>query len=243
MVFMYVKSQGANKRRKRQMVRVIDWQGNERDEAYLKAKYGNYKIKEAAVGPGCVYKITTLVERADGDFVAEDLKNFPESELPDAWTKADTTLITRIEDANGNAVSGVRVAFYWNEAPVDGDAGPLGGVLPEMVPNRCVSGLTENGNVGNGMGKGAYYWPAQGQIGPHATWVHGGNTRSDVILGLGMVAGTNHYHFNVHYTRYDEDPPIEPPEPPQPPEPPVVDNWEQLFQKLDVIIETLQALE
>jgi hypothetical protein len=88
----------------------------------------------------------------------------------------------------------------------------LGGVLPQMNANRAISGSTnENGDVGFGMGGGAYYWPAQGQIGPHATWIHGSQTRSELILGLGMVAQTNHDHFDVEFTRYDEDP--NPPEP------------------------------
>jgi hypothetical protein len=91
----------------------------------------------------------------------------------------------------------VRVAFYWSDAPVEPDAGPAGGVLPGMVPGRADVGTTsDNGDVGWGMGKGAYYWPGKGEIGPHAVWVAGANTRSAIVLGFGMVAMTAHYGFD-----------------------------------------------
>jgi hypothetical protein len=53
------------------------------------------------------------------------------------------------------------------------------------------------------MGKGAYYWPAQGQIGPHAIWVHGSGVRSDLLFGLGMIGATNHDHFDVEFARVE----------------------------------------
>ena len=80
-------------------------------------------------------------------------------------------------------------------------------MLPQMRPNRCVSGVTSaSGDTGFGMGGGAYYWPDQGQTGPHAAWIHGADTRSDLVLGLGMLAATNHDHFDVEYARFPEDP-------------------------------------
>jgi hypothetical protein len=166
-------------------IKVYDWQGNLRDMAYLKGKYGNFIIQPAADGDGPVHKISTLREKVN----------------------TAATLVVRIVDEDGNSLEGIRVAWYWPDAPADPNAGPLGGVLPQMRPNRCVTGPTNPvGDVGFGMGHGAYYFPSQGQIGPHATWIHGAATRSDVILGLGMIGGTNHDHFDVEFTRFEEEP-------------------------------------
>lgn len=176
---------------------VIDLNGNQRDLAYLRAKYGPFVIKQAVEGDGPVYKISHLLERADPQRAAEK----PE---------APATMVLGCVNPAGNPLEGQEMAFYWPDAPDDPNAGPLGGVLPTMNPNRCVHGPTGGGGVvGFGMGTGAYYTPPN--IGPHAGWAHGAETRSDLILGLGMVAATNHSHFDVVWTLYPEDP--EPPPP------------------------------
>jgi hypothetical protein len=166
-------------------IKVYDWQGNQRDMAYLKGKYGDFIIQPAADGDGPSYQISTLREKVN----------------------TAATLVVRIIDQDGSPLEGTRVAWYWPDAPHDANAGPLGGVPPQMSPNRCVSGLTNSvGDIGFGMGHGAYYFPNQGQIGPHAAWVHGSTTRSDLILGLGMVGGTNHDHFDVEFTCLEDGP-------------------------------------
>jgi hypothetical protein len=166
-------------------IKVYDYQGNQRDMAYLRAKYGDFAIQDAAAGDGPVFKIAILREVVN----------------------APASLVVRVSDEDGQPQEGVRVAFYWPDAPEDFDAGPLGGVLPGMRPNRCVTGVTGgSGDTGFGMGHGAYYWPDQGQTGPHAAWIHGATTRSDLILGLGMIAATNHDHFDIEYTRFEEEP-------------------------------------
>ncbi len=166
-------------------IKVFDWQGDQRDLAYLHGKYGNFIIKPAAEGDGTVYKISTLREKVN----------------------TAATLVAKVVDSEGSSLEGIQVAWYWPDAPEDPNAGPKGGVLPQMRPNRCVSGWTNAvGDAGFGMGPGAYYFPQQGQIGPHAAWIHGATTRADVILGLGMLGGTNHDHFDVEFTRFEEDP-------------------------------------
>lgn len=196
-------------------IKVYDWQGNERDIDYLKGEYGDFVVQPAANGDGPVYKIAVLREQVD----------------------APASILVTVKDKEGQPLEGVPVAWYWPDAPADDNAGPLGGVLPGMRPNRCVTGLTNaNGDVGFGMGGGAYYWPDQGEIGPHAVWMHGADTRSDLILGLGMVAATNHNHFDVEYARLDED--TEPPDPPDPPECPV----EEILAELDKIEEAVGTI-
>ena len=196
-------------------IRVYDWQGNERDLAYLRDKYGSFVIQPAADGDGPSYKIAALREKVS----------------------AAATLVIRVRNEQGAPLEGVRVAWYWPDAPTDQNAGPLGGVPNGMNAERCVTGTTNAaGDVGFGMGGGAYYWPGEGQIGPHATWIHGDNTRSDLIQGLGMVAATNHDHFDVEFVRFEGVP--EPPEPPEPPECPS----EEIRAELDRIEVAVQAI-
>ena len=114
----------------------------------------------------------------------------------------DSALVVKVLDKNGSPVSGIDVAFYWPDAPEDPNAGWYG---------RCVVGKTDaSGCVGFGMGGGAYYWVDLGQRGPHAVWIYG-DSRSEMVDGLGMLAGTNHEHVNVEYTYGEGE---EPPEPP-----------------------------
>jgi hypothetical protein len=193
-------------------IQVYDQEGRQRDLAYLRSKYGDFMIQEAAAGEGPAFKISALRERVS----------------------APATLVVQVIDGEGNPLNGVRVAWYWPDADNDPNAGPRGGVPPEMRSNRAFSGPTNaNGEVGFGMGGGAYYWPNRGETGPHAVWIHGTNTRSDLIHGLGMVAATNHNHFDVEYTRLDEDEP-----PPEPPESPL----EEIEAELAKIEKAVQAI-
>jgi hypothetical protein len=189
-------------------IQVYDYEGRQRDLAYLRSRYGDFLIQEAAAGEGPAFKISALHEKVN----------------------AAAALVVNVYDEEGNPLDSVRVAWYWPDADNDPNAGPLDGVPPEMRPNRAVSGPTNaRGEVGFGMGGGAYYWPNQGQIGPHATWVYGTDTRSDLVLGLGMVAATNHNHFDVDYVRLEGDEP--PPEPPsQPREVPVAEIEAELVK-------------
>jgi hypothetical protein len=97
------------------------------------------------------------------------------------------TLVVRIEDADGNALEGVPVVFYWPDAPM---------LLPEQQACGLDRGLIiptkSNGNAEFAMGGGSYYFPPGG--GPHVVWVPTGGT--DCLGGLGMLGGTNHTHLD-----------------------------------------------
>lgn len=195
-------------------IRVYDWRGNLRPEGveYLYPRYGHFVIAEPAPGSGPAFHIRALRERADGDFDPKLLADLRGTPAEQAWwntvaTRAAATFGVRVVDAHGAPLQGVRVAFYWSEAPRDSDAGPAGGVIPGMEPGRALSGMTsDTGTAGLGMGKGAYFWPGQGEIGPHAVWIAGANTRSAVLLGAGMVAMTDHYHYDVEFECRDGEP-------------------------------------
>ena len=123
-----------------------------------------------------------------------------------ASSAAAATLVVRVTNKDGAPIEGLQVAWYWPDAPDDPYAGPQGGLPPQMRPQRAVTGFTNiNGDTGFGMGRGAYFFPSQGQIGPHATWIYGQATRSDVILGLGMLGQTNHDHYDVEFVSVTDE--------------------------------------
>jgi hypothetical protein len=197
-------------------IQVFDAQGVERDLAWLQDKYGDFVIQPAADGDGPAYSIVALRERVD----------------------ADEVLRVGVFDEAGAPLTSIPVAWYWSDAPADASCGPLGGVLDGMVPGRCYQDVTRSDAViGFMMGDGARYSPELGQIGPHAVWVYGATTRSDVILGLGMLAGTANSHFDVEYHREGGDP--APPTPTPPPSPPSEcgGTWDPRLDELGVYLE------
>lgn len=177
---------------------VYNWKGEVVDLAYLKGKYGDFKIKPA-LNSYPKYVISALREIAD------------DGTVPDSYDpEASSAFVVHVVDGDGNPIENARVAWYWPDAPSDPASQPACGVFPEMVQHRAVSGTTnQNGDVGFGMGGGAYYWPPN--TGPHASWVYGAN--SELVLGIGMLAATNHYHFNVEFTKVDEAVPDPSPDP------------------------------
>lgn len=103
---------------------------------------------------------------------------------------ADSAFIAKVLNADGTPKFGKTVLFYWDTAP----AAPGSGWLEQGV-----GGVTnENGDVGFGMGSGAWYTPPE--QGPHKAWLFGENV-SEMVEGIGMRIGpdgpTNHDHFNV----------------------------------------------
>jgi hypothetical protein len=119
----------------------------------------------------------------------------------------DANILINVRDEDGNPIQGETVMFGWPDAPAHGH--------PDKPSNWTESGVpgptNENGDVGPGLGTGAYYSPADGERGPHFVWVYG--LPSDYVDGLGMIAGTNHAHLNVGYRAVvvgeEEEPPVE----------------------------------
>jgi hypothetical protein len=105
----------------------------------------------------------------------------------------DANILINVRDEDGNPVQGETVMFGWPDAPAHGH--------PDKPSNWTESGVpgptNENGDVGPGLGTGAYYSPADGERGPHFVWVYG--LPSDYVDGLGMLAMTNHAHLNLGY--------------------------------------------
>jgi hypothetical protein len=200
-------------------VKIVDCNGTQRDWQWLVANYGQPVIHRATAG--LAWRLVELREVKDT--------------LTSA-TRAPSSLTVTTRQVDGRPAAGVRVAWYWPDAPFDTEATPPNGLPAGMRAGRAVSGTTNlEGAVGFGMGNGAYYFPPH--IGPHAAWIHG--TNSDVILGLGMIGGTNHNHIDLVYQQtVQEDPPVVPP----PEEPPASGTWDLLFQRLDRVIQLLEGI-
>ena len=168
-------------------IKVYDAGGNPRSLDWLRGKYGPFVIYDPPPleegEEDYVWRITTLRERV----------------------KAPATLIFKVIDEEGNPIPDLKVAWYWPDVKHDPDCGPMGAPFEGVNAGRAEFGTTNaNGEFGAAMGGGAYYNPAIGEKGPHAGWGYGSGTRSQLILGLGMVTLTNHDHFDVEYTQFFE---------------------------------------
>jgi hypothetical protein len=122
--------------------------------------------------------------------------------LAELWEKTGSTaLITQVLDSAGQPLNKIDVAFYWPDAPDPPE--PPTEVYPHDWHQNFVHGPTNvNGDVGPGMGRGAYH--GEGEGGPHAVWVRDPNVKSDICEKLGMLAGTNHDHLDQKFQRVVE---------------------------------------
>ena len=111
----------------------------------------------------------------------------------------ESAFIVQVRMADGVPQQGVDVVFYWDSADLLPDAG--------WLEQGVIGPTNENGDVGFGMGPGAYYSPPE--QGPHKTWISGEGV-SEMVEGIGMIAATNHNHFNVVYQWVEDEPEPEP---------------------------------
>lgn len=199
-------------------IKVMDMEYRERDFEYAKSKYG-VAFRRAQVAPG--QKVYRLVE---------------------LWEKTGhSALITQVLNENGNPMANVDVAFYWPGAPDPPD--PPTQVYPHDWYRNFVHGPTNvNGDVGPGMGRGAYH--GEGEGGPHAVWVRDPNIPSDICEKLGMLAGTFHDHLDQKFMLVTAGGEAEPPGP-TPPEPggEVPEDVKALAQEVQSLKERVAKLE
>ena len=167
---------------------IYDRNGDIRTIEWAREKYGPFVIYPAPAGDSALWRLTALRE------------------------KNDSTFIAAAKGPKGEPALGTRICFYWPDAPTLINAGPLGVPFDGISPNQAVSGYANaSGQVGFGMGAGATYHAENGERGPHAAWICGANTRSDVLLGIGMIPD-DHLHLDATWTMIEEDP-EEPPSP------------------------------
>jgi hypothetical protein len=210
---------------------VKDKYGNVKDWNWLVEQFGEIVVRPASAGPG--WRVAEIRENDDlpADVEWVDRPPWAERELhtDGGQILAPAAILVHVQGAQGAPVPELGVAWYWPDADVDPDCGPVGGVPAGMIPQRCdlpVGKTNGNGDIGLAMGRGAYYSPPG--IGPHAAWIYGAMTNSDVVFGLGMIAGTNHRHLDLTYQWSDEGPGECP--------------WEAIHQHLDAILDRVQQI-
>jgi hypothetical protein len=117
-------------------VKIVDCNGTQRDWQWLVANYGQPVIHRATAG--LAWRLVELREVKDT--------------LTSA-TRAPSSLTVTTRQVDGRPAAGVRVAWYWPDAPFDPDATPSNGLPVNMRAGRAVSGTTNlEGAVGFGMG-------------------------------------------------------------------------------------------
>ena len=153
---------------------------------------GHVELKDLAAKEALVYdKYGAAFRRAN---VAAGKKVY---RLTEIWEKTGhSSLISKVLNEDGSPVDKMDVAFYWINAPEPPD--PPTQTYAHDWHKNFVHGITNvKGDVGPGMGGGAYH--ARGEGGPHATWVRDPNIPSDIFEKLGMLAGTFHDHLDHVY--------------------------------------------
>jgi len=174
-------------------LKIYDKDNNLRDWDWLEEHYGPIQIKP----------ITDIYQPSDGEIVYEVVYLREKT--------GDSGCIINVRDVDGNPVQGETVMWGWPDAPAHGYADKPSNWTETGVPGDT----NENGDIGPGMGTGAYYVPPD--IGPHWIWVW--DHPSEFVNGIGMIAGTNHDHLDVGYraVRWEEDDngngPTPPPDP------------------------------
>jgi hypothetical protein len=168
---------------------VYDRHGNQQPWAWLEARFGPIVIHPKDPGPG--WHCVALRENANLNQAERSSANVSAADAAAAVIRVHAT------GQAGDPAPGVLVAWYWPDAPGNPGAGPANGLPEGMKSGRADRPGTTNGagDADFAMGGGAYYSPPN--IGPHATWIYGADVNSDVVLGLGMLAGTDHHSLWV----------------------------------------------
>jgi hypothetical protein len=209
-------------------IKVYDFDGVERDWDWLVSVFGpNLRVlsveeqDDIYLTPGDpIYKVDTI--RAKRGY---------------------SSCLIQVKDQNGTPVQGKTVVWGWSDAPTL--------ELADMGWNWTTIGdpgpTNETGDVGPGMGTGAYYHPddPDDNRGPHWCWVY--DLPSDYVEGIGMLSLTFHDHPDIGYREViyqGEEPPVEPP-PPPPGEPgealTIIDDIGENLVRLREIIANLDA--
>jgi hypothetical protein len=171
-------------------MQIRDKFGNEQPLTWLYEQFGPLEICTEA-GEDPPFHVAVLQE-------VDDLP------LQRAQPEAPASIGVLVLDGDGQPIGGIRVVFWWPDAP------PLPG---SGHHNAGVAGVTdERGRTSFAMGPGAYYDPHTVR-GPHDLWIHDPGA-SERVAGLGMIQGTNHRHLDVTFQLQPPDPPSPPPSPP-----------------------------
>jgi hypothetical protein len=152
--------------------KVYDSDGAEKSWEWLQATYGNVRVVAAADGPA--FRLTAL-----------------------RISHAEAVLQASSHNADGTVRQGDHVCNTWPGIGLDQAHGVVDlrgdpSLRTVYQPIACVQSTDSNGVTGFGLGTGSYIQNlADG--GPHSVWLASPSYPSDVVCGLGMLGGTNHW--------------------------------------------------
>jgi len=154
-----------------EMTEIYDFEGNQKDEQWLKDVWG-VTIQRASPVTGQPYFKLTKIQIDEGP----------------------CAILNNVFDANESPMEGVLVAFHWPSAPDPPESGEWPHTTPVYVhdwrPNFVFGATSASGDWGGAMGTGAMV--NEGGEGPHWCWIHHPDYPSDCPRGLGWRTGTNH---------------------------------------------------
>jgi hypothetical protein len=162
--------------------RIFDRTGQERDPAWLQAKFG--AVSYHLSGEDTAYRLVRIQER-----------------------QGHSSHVVALIDAEGNPLDGITVIRYWPDAPPLPDWDPP----PERYFEKGVHGETNpEGLIGFGMGSGDLYHPPA--CGASSAWVGELGVGSDCFHGLGWIIAEADLHLDLVFQRTEGQPPPEPPD-------------------------------
>lgn len=180
-------------------MRIYDKNGQEQTLTWLYHNFGPLEVLDPTDTPS--YIVTELRVNDDPDPGSNPTP--PHLIARPRRILAPSSTFCLVLDEDGAPLPGIQTVFWYDTAPTLPGAG---------WHEQGDVGLTkDDGYASFAMGGGAYYDPSSTK-GPHDLWIYGPNT-SQMISGLGMIAGTNHRHLDVTFQRQDPNmPPYEDPD-------------------------------
>lgn len=162
---------------------IFDQDDNQRDETWLREKFGNLKFHDG--GSGLKFKLMRV-----------DI------------TEGPALIKVRVLDKDGAPLSNQPVANRWPDPNLQSLQG--GGLKSLWFDRAKVQNTDNDGFTGFGLGTGSYIKDfANG--GPHTIWGLSPSLPSDGLEGIGMLGGTNHVGpLFLTFQIVDEDTVIEP---------------------------------
>ena len=158
---------------------ITDENGDVKDEAWLRGRFGNIQIRKAEPGDG--YRVIALHEN-----------------------RGAAVLQLMVLDKDGNLAGGILTARRWPYHEPNPGLEPLPPVIATWFDSGPCGRTKDDGVNGFGTGGGDVYWPQDGDMGASTIWVEG---RSDAVEGLGILQETGYPHIEPVFQFKSDTPP------------------------------------
>lgn len=195
-------------------LKITDMNGQEKDFAWLRSKYGNVVLLDA--GEAKKFKLVRIDE-----------------------TQGVARISVRVLNESGQNLQGQTVANNW---PDDTLPDLRKSQSQTLWHDRAYLQATDaNGTTGFDLGPGSYIADLL-TGGPHTLWVLSGSLPSDGLSGVGMLGGTHHHGpLSLTFQIMDEST-AEQPSPNANATDPVMDRLDEVMERLEIVHADLRRL-